>query len=436
VALTDGTVRVVDVHDMELDAGPRSSCRKCTREAIPLLARHHPRLAVAFRDDDESGIVPSIDPVAASPEVFAQNRGFVLRRDGTTNTPELPGLDCVDCADVVSGGAGYVRVLPPPDEVLPDAGVTDDSDAGALADGGLRDGGVPAPGFERCPMDAPSIVCAISDPWFAIEEEWAITFAGGLPDSSHGDGRFVPPSDPDNRSGSIELVAPGGDFCSVGVEDGDQVEVVLFLVDESVVKVSPECEALLEDGKTEGIDPILIPIERVFANRLVLDEGNVVVGATAYPLSVMVDCTRGAPVAFHVRAGNDAYTVVGKRSGFLHPVTRNAAGRCVVDAEADPLRIGRAYANQLFQNGRIAFTPRAQFEGEPRPGVGAGVRFTIVSPASKVVFDALLPRAYVLPAQLRYSDLDRTLYLVDLHSRGLMPIPLDPIPDRPVASFQ
>ena len=53
------------------------------------------------------------------------------------------------------------------------------------------------------------------------------------------------------------------------------------------------------------------------------------------------------------------------------------------------------------------------------------------SRANKVTFRAYdlgFGSAAVVPRQLRYSDVDRKLYLLDINERGLVPIPLDPFP--------
>jgi hypothetical protein len=55
------------------------------------------------------------------------------------------------------------------------------------------------------------------------------------------------------------------------------------------------------------------------------------------------------------------------------------------------------------------------------------------------VFDATqlrLGSAFVVPTQLRYEAIGERLYLIDIHSRGLVPIPLDPFPDRSGDSFE
>lgn len=435
VAMTDGTVRIVDVHDMELDAGPRSSCRACPSVPIPLLARHYPRIGVIF-EKDAANHDPDLTPRIVSPTVFVENRGFVLRRDGTTNSPDVPGLRCIDCATVVGSAAEYVHVYPPVEDVVPDAGM-DDMDGGVGADGGVRQSG-----FDRCPKDAPSLICAIADPWFASEEQWAVTYEGAIPQTGQGNGRYVTTVQPYAGTGGLELAVDAADFCAAGVEDGDQVVITSPLFNDLATRTTTDeetCKKLKKADDEADDDRVLIPIARAFSDRLVLSERGVRVGGRFFSIADVVHCAEGAPVAFYVRAGRQAYAVVGTRSGFVHPVVRRKDGRCAVPPDADRLRTGRAYAEQTFQNGRIALVPRGAAENEPDPRLESGVGFRLISPARKLEFDATQVRygsSLVMPADLRYSDVDRRLYLIDILSRGLVPIPLDPFLDRTPDSFQ
>ncbi|HEX4416820.1 MAG TPA: hypothetical protein VH165_02925 [Kofleriaceae bacterium] len=47
-----------------------------------------------------------------------------------------------------------------------------------------------------------------------------------------------------------------------------------------------------------------------------------------------------APQKFDVRAG-EAFTLIGDKSGYIHPITKGADGQCIVDPTADPLKRGR-----------------------------------------------------------------------------------------------
>ena len=47
-----------------------------------------------------------------------------------------------------------------------------------------------------------------------------------------------------------------------------------------------------------------------------------------------------APQRFELRAG-EAFAVLGTRSGYVHPIIADAAGKCVKDPLASPLLVGR-----------------------------------------------------------------------------------------------
>jgi hypothetical protein len=42
----------------------------------------------------------------------------------------------------------------------------------------------------------------------------------------------------------------------------------------------------------------------------------------------------------------------------------------------------------------------------------------------------------VLPVQLKYSDVDQSLYVVDITTRGLIPAPLATFPSAVLTSYQ
>jgi hypothetical protein len=119
------------------------------------------------------------------------------------------------------------------------------------------------------------------------------------------------------------------------------------------------------------------------------------------------------------------------QSGFQHRVIANAAGRCVIDPAANPLREGRAWAGCTYQNAALAFRMRAPELGERAPATGVQLLIQLSSPVGRAVFDAGnlgLERTNVLPTQMRYVDFNRGLFLVDIDERGLVPIPAGDAP--------
>lgn len=464
VAMTDGTVRIVDVHDMELAvrdptsgellAPGESPCRECTPNPVPLLVRHHPRVAVTFVQDEEEETAPALTPFLTNLGVGVLGRRFIVRSDGTTNSPDLPGLECLRCDD------GLEHLYPNLEEDTADAGVgaTEGPDAGldagldagvdlfvdSGADAGLGDGGVDL--FDRCPEETPSLLCTVTDPWFDIEELWSVVYEGVLPGSAGGAGLFSSASD--SESGAIEL-SGDADFCAAGVlgrdDDpegiGDQLVITGDVVVEHLLAEADleDCETLQDalDNDEEAI--LLLPIDRAYRDRLVLGSELIqrIDGSRIFTEDLL-RCSGGAPLAFHVRV-RGAYTVVGSRSGFAHTVAASArTGRCRQPADADPIETGRAYSGRTFRNGRLELALRVPEPGTT-PRLGAEIFFSLVSPARKLLFDANLvgfSAAAVVPVELRFNPVDGLLYLIDEHDRGLIPIPLDPFPAQSNFSYQ
>ena len=111
----------------------------------------------------------------------------------------------------------------------------------------------------------------------------------------------------------------------------------------------------------------------------------------------------------------------------------NDAGRCVVDAARDPLRQGRARLGCTFHNrARRSSSPvPEEGEREPQPGIGScvlsGGRRRRAKLAQRWPVSGFGSVTWSR-VQLRYDPVDQLLYLVDVTGRGLMPIPLDPLP--------
>jgi hypothetical protein len=286
-----------------------------------------------------------------------------------------------------------------------------------------------------------------------------------------GGGRVVPPEDPDNRSGAPEIAADV-DFCSAGVlgtddiaaaYEGDSCDTldpkVAISGDEIVIttKIVGDSQlALLAKDSTSPVfglnagqrkactqaasaltdDPTLtlalsLEIRRAYNDRLVIASTRLahpVPGLSSY--QDVVRCLGGVPFSFDVRT-RGTFAVVGLDSAFLHRVKANADGRCVVDPQADPLLRGRARLGCTFRNRTLAFHLREPGLDERQPLPGVTLEIQNQNPAAKLVLNAALAgfsNATIVPVQLRYNDIDRRLYLVDISDRGLVPISLDPFP--------
>ena len=46
------------------------------------------------------------------------------------------------------------------------------------------------------------------------------------------------------------------------------------------------------------------------------------------------------PQRYELRAG-EAFTVIGTRSGYIHPIIADAGGNCVEEPNANPFQVGR-----------------------------------------------------------------------------------------------
>jgi hypothetical protein len=142
----------------------------------------------------------------------------------------------------------------------------------------------------------------------------------------------------------------------------------------------------------------------------------------------VLKCFAGQPLTFQVHT-RESFVVRDLGSlGFRHRVIAQAdSGRCVIDETQDPKRSSRAPKGQLYDNGLIAFQPRA----------GSFAPLTVLTLAAVSNSPKLLVRAAdssgtsgwqgVMPIDIRYSPTDRRLYAVDSTVRGLMRISLNPV---------
>jgi hypothetical protein len=478
-AHTDGNVRIVDIHDMELRA-----CRACpvTDEPLPVLIRHQARLAQNFvpGDDDQNAL--SGAPVS-EPQFGAGGLGFGVRANGTTGNPDVPGLDCIACTP------GLLRAFPP------DSVEQEDQPAPAPEeDAGADDVDV----AEACTEPVPALVCGDPDPWAGSSEQWTARFEGPIPGTIGGRGRFIPQGSEESVTGALELTAEI-DFCDAGVQgeddvapwfedqtcdqrtderllddcgcgaaedgttvaercesldrgapgciDGDQIVLTNVTVTDEVLETleGPErekCIALRAALEQEDALPIGFEIRRAFADRVVLRSAlsrhyapYAAAGVTTF--ADLQPCLDPGLLSIEVRTLNQ-YTVTGTQSGFQHRVRENAAGRCVIDTDADPLLQGRAQFGCTYRTRGVEFRMHRPQPGEPTPAPGTALLAGVGSPATKLRVDvasSTFGTTTVVAVQLRYNEIDNQLYLVDVHRRGLVPIQLNPVRQFASGSF-
>ena len=485
VAMADGTVRIVDVHDREL-----RRCRDCDKNPAddtagestdgpraPILVRHHPRLAtdpIAMNEADREELRPD-----TSASVTVRTGQFGVRNNGTVSSPMSPKFGCFECAE------GFEQALPDPDDQK--AALEAAAEEG---DSGVADGGVAE--IDIC-EDA--LVCGPSDPWSAPPTVYTVSYEAALPSTSAGDGELVGPDDDGNVTGVLE-VHSGVAFCDRGVlgsddiggarpEDacaepsepsesserddkyrpgraGDRLVIVSeVLSDAALINLKRNqrerdvCGAvrakLAEDESTYLSFEIIAAFEDRVAIKTRLEEpfgsGEFNLGWREWSDRAegrepsLLSCIGDARIRFVVRA-TDGFVVFTGREGFVHNVIANSNGRCVVDDMSGPKRSRRTWTGCEYKDDRIQFQLEEfvpdEVNQQPGDGFGVAVQFGIATVSSQLVMNATqigFGVTTLVPSRLRYSATDEQLYLVDTYQGGLIPIDLDPFTDTPITSF-
>jgi len=490
-ATSDGLVHLVDVHDMELlpATSGKNACRECAAdEAVPVVIRHHQRLATSFVPQAGEP-APTFMPELQRLRFIVDQLAFQVRVDGTTASPAAPGLACMSCDE------GRTRVYPTTEpskatDELPDAGAPDGgmaakpdatvADEVKAADPFPNDGGLDAavPAEEvvitSCAETHPALVCASGDPWATPEEVLVGVYEGRLPGASAALGHFVVPSNAENRTGGLELVTDL-DACKKGVlgeedmqpeyagcdalpdaeapdpskYDGDQVVLTSQPLGSSGLservkgradaeRVRDHCAALSKALDDKNLDArVAFEIRRAYDDRLVVSSTLIAPVAGLRSYDQLADCYE-SPVSFEVRSYH-AFTMTSTGSGFAHRVQANAAGRCQVDPDGDALLHGRARVGCTFTNHTLSLRFGAEGRLDVPPPRDTRFEVGLGSRARKLVFDATqdgYSPATVVTTDLAFNPIDETLYLVDISDRGLLPIGVDPLPAALSSSYQ
>lgn len=426
VGATDGTVRIVNVHDMEL-----RECRSCNKgevasfspfmpgyDPLPVVRNHARLLSYAASDLNAD---PLIAPTVV-PQFTVRGAIIGVKSDGTTNDTRVSGLDCLACSEHQAVSFPLTN-----DSVSEEA---DDSDAGT-ADG--PNAGTCAEGEGR--------VCSIADP-FVEPHNWQAVYEGPLPGTLGGRGRFIPKSSPDNQTGALEFVGDTA-FCEAGVLGDDQLQtgdqlVITSPLPTDALRDELKLEELsaserdlcnrLVDARTANENLIAFGIRRAFADRVQVTTELTVPRAAKATWVQVSKCFAGLPLTYQVHA-RDSFIVRDLGAlGFRHRVIAQPDTKlCVLDETQDPKRTSRARRGEIFDNGLISFKLRA----------GNFAPLTVLTLASASNTPKLFVRAAdstgatgwqgVMPIDLRYSSTDQHLYIVDSTVRGLMRVSLDPV---------
>ena len=368
VGLNDGTLRIVDVHDLDapcragtqIDAAT-SSCDFATgsAEAEVFIRRHRPRIAE---------VINSSVRVSGSPRFTLNGSTQSFLSTGATEREGYPSLQAIP-----GGCAEGQRVAFP-------VGSTE-----------------------------PPLICTLADPWANQSESWVASWEGALPNTD----RYVGTLD-----GDALIVFGDPNFCSLGTldEEAGPEAVPGYTGDMLVITALPD------DGKADcapfAADSagrralVAFAVREAYPERLVLGESR-----GAYTLADAQSCF-GANFSFDIRSGG-AFTVTGSFLGLQHGVgTDEGTGRCRVGST--DARHGRALPESTFNNSFVSFFMGAFADSAPpEDDAATGLAFSITGIPSQLGLDI-----GSAPMTLRFLSLDDHLYCVDASSSGLAEVQL------------
>ncbi len=469
VAGADGTVRVVDVYDLDAPCRGRSfgglqmpgvDCTSptVTGDTAIYVRRHRPRVGQLLAEFVNLDSGPSV--------FFASGSSLTLDTDGTPRTTST--LD----GGPDTTGTPYLATLDPPD-----------CPTGMGRVWGLSD-------------DAP-VVCSIVDPFAAVAETWSAVYQGTIPGTTTQsanavfvDGAFT---------GEIRTRV---DYCvrgSIGSEEafavasahpdvpearylGDMMAITTTM---PTAQISDRalCRAVLgisQVGETQL--PVTVRVQHVgtpddlappFIGRITVSPESLIENR-----SVSYPTLRACPAAPETCASTDplhpgsfcdtasntcmafptiadalscygdtlltidmrsyrAYTVSASRSGYLNRVVRGADGNCTFDvdpAHLSPLLQGHAFNDVTYANPRIRFRPTGLTALTPVLD-RVEIRMPLTGGPSQAGVDLSSSggtRTMSLPGSLLYSHEMAALYVIETERRGLVELTLRPITVTPV----
>jgi len=446
VGLSDGTVRIVDVHDNELlhcrdrnvdacDPSVLPSSRTNGFDPVPVV-RHRARINYTYASD-EAGSVPRLAPWV-SPR-FSDSSAQLSSTGRGTQQPG--GLACVQC------GEDQTASFPILDD--PNTYTAGDDVAGTLAT--LADCSA---GEAR--------VCSLADP--TVEsQDWSAMYQAPIPGTAGGRARVSDQAD------VIEV--DDVDFCAAGVlgylddnvglncngstaesqcdQFGDQLQFTGELPTDELLAATGRaplgdkrsaCEALIAARDDDDI-PIAFRIRRAYQNKLEIESTRIVLlgeteAQTIASLSDVLECFGGDQLAFQVNTFGAFIVRSSESSEFVHDVQRNAEDQHCErggGAAQQSVRLSRLRPDEVFDNGVIRFQIEQPSEGAYEPLTQLTLSSSSYRQAPKLWFDGnntsgTATALGVLPVDMVFNPQRRTLYVVDITTRGLVPITFDPMP--------
>jgi hypothetical protein len=277
---------------------------------------------------------------------------------------------------------------------LPDAKLLEPSDCG--------------PDYVAWNNETPAPACVSKDPWNMISETWNADYRGPLPGTRTPSGVLEVTGNPQE----LLLRAPAGlDFCGRGTLPGDVVAVM----DLDTQEISPQCSDL-----TSAENETLLRI---------LDARRDTLRVTPAPgdeerFARLRECFPEF-VPFEVRAQD--FLVSGSSGAYLHNVTSDAEGRCVVDPTKDARLSARARAKERFTSPFVSFTLGDQGPGASKQTVTVQVlQGTQPISANIVRYET----GDALPAAIHYVPEIGDVFVLDGTSQGLLRYDLTPFERR------
>jgi hypothetical protein len=374
LALTDGSIRMVDVYDLDAPCRGGPNCEGGTANPNDVqiwIRRHRPRIGQNAR------VAASIQ---GSPIITADGAVVRVANNGVTGLTEVP--------DLVALQGCPIETTP----LFPTQG-----------------------GF------AP-LICLPQDTWALSNETWVANFDGLIPGALGGAGTF--------DVASATFFARGS-FCDRSVLGQQNLSAIpegapergllpdkLQIVSELPSNASAECRALESRNSVGEREPFAFRIVQAYQDRLVLESQSL--GSTPRSLEEIVRCYDG-PVEYEVHS-HLTYVVTSNVGRFSHRVVEGADGSCTVDTNLNPLLQVRAVPGALFQNSRTAFqitAPGATIET-------AELSYTVAQVPAQlaIVFPRNSGINGVLPSLLMFNRFEPNLYAIESIQNGLVSVDL------------